>query len=52
MSHVWQKERKEEKKKKERLDICVQRIRIPPPIALSKMAPWLRYWLCQITIGP
>ena len=28
-----------------RLDICVQRTRMPPPSALSKMAPWLRYWL-------
>ena len=22
------------------------------PSALSKTAPWLRYWLCHITIGP
>ena len=28
-----------------KLDICVQRTRIPPSSALSKMAPWLRYWL-------
>ena len=30
---------------KNKLDICVQRTRMPPPSALSKMAPWLRYWL-------
>ena len=28
-----------------KLDICVQRTRMPPPSALSKMALWLRYWL-------
>ena len=27
------------------LDICVQRTRMPPSSALSKMALWLRYWL-------
>ena len=27
------------------LDVCVQRTLMPPPTALSKMAPWLRYWL-------
>ena len=28
-----------------KLDICVQKTRMPPPSALSKIAPWLRYWL-------
>ena len=28
-----------------KLDICVQRTWMPPPSALSKVAPWLRYWL-------
>ena len=28
-----------------RLDIFVQRTWMPPPSALSKLAPWLRYWL-------
>ena len=28
-----------------KLDICVQRTQMPPPSALSKMAPWSRYWL-------
>ena len=27
------------------LDICIQRTRMPPPSALSKMALWLWYWL-------
>ena len=30
----------------------VQRTRMPPPSALSKMALSLRYWLCQKTIDP
>ena len=28
-----------------KLDICVQKARMPPTSALSKMALWLRYWL-------
>ena len=28
-----------------KLYICVQRTRMPPSSALSKMALWLRYWL-------
>ena len=28
-----------------KLDICVQRTRMPLPSALSKMELWLRYWL-------
>ena len=32
-------------KDKSKLDICVQRTWMPLPSALSKMAPWLRYWL-------
>ena len=31
--------------KKSILDIYVQRTRMHAPGALSKMAPWLRYWL-------
>ena len=31
-------------KDKSKLDICVQRTRMPQPSALSKMAQWLRYW--------
>ena len=31
--------------KEYKLDICVQRTWMPPPSALSKIAPWLRYWL-------
>ena len=28
-----------------KLDICVQKIRMPPPSALRKIALWFRYWL-------
>ena len=36
---------------KKKLDTCVKRTRMPPPSALSKMAPWLGTGFCQITIG-
>ena len=41
-SLIW---RLEPPNQKIKLDICVQRTRMPPPSALSKMAPRLRYWL-------
>ena len=34
------------------LDICVKRTRMPPPSALSKMAPWSRYWLLSDNYRP
>ena len=47
ISQKQKKKKKKERKRKEKkgLDICVQNTGMPPPTALSKMVPWLRYWL-------